>query len=170
MLSFFLSRLFCEKKRTNSLFFAVEPCTLPRVDTPNSNGSLNPNHSWASASRKLTPASAFRHQYIQSGTGPKKCRTALAWSGTRLVPASFFFFILVPDCSDAGQSGIPAFIHSNTNTHRNMHSHTHAHLWCAAWTWTETWTFSMATKHGHGHWDGQHHGCRNADKFLVRHH
>jgi hypothetical protein len=28
-------------------------------------------HRWASASRKLTPASAFRHQSSQSGTGPK---------------------------------------------------------------------------------------------------
>jgi hypothetical protein len=29
------------------------------------------HHRWASASRKLTPASAFRHRSSQSGTGPK---------------------------------------------------------------------------------------------------
>jgi hypothetical protein len=34
-------------------------------------------HRWASAPRKLTPASALRHPSFQSGTGPKKCRTGL---------------------------------------------------------------------------------------------
>jgi hypothetical protein len=36
-------------------------------------------HSWASASRKLTPASAFRYQYFQSGTGSKNA--GLPWLG-----------------------------------------------------------------------------------------
>jgi hypothetical protein len=33
------------------------------------------SQSWASASRKLTPASVFRHPWFQSGTGIK-CQTA----------------------------------------------------------------------------------------------
>jgi hypothetical protein len=66
-------------------------------------------HSWASASRKLTPASAFRHPSSQSGTGSKKCRTASFCSGTGHVPTSLVVSSPVPDRLDAGQSGIPAF-------------------------------------------------------------
>jgi hypothetical protein len=86
-------------------------------------------HSWASASRKLTltAASAFRHPLFQSGTGLKKCRTASAWSGTGSVPASLVFIIPVPDWSDTGQSGIPAFIHTHTNTDTDTHTHTHTY-------------------------------------------
>jgi hypothetical protein len=40
----------------------------------------------------------------------KKCRTAQLYSGTGLFPASLDFFSPVPDCPDAGQSGIPAVI------------------------------------------------------------
>jgi hypothetical protein len=58
-------------------------------------------HRWASASRKLTPASAFRHLSSQSGTGPNKCRTASLYSGTGTAPASLVFFSPVPDCLDA---------------------------------------------------------------------
>jgi hypothetical protein len=69
---------------------------------------INANyHRWASASVKLTPASAFRHPSSQSGTAVKKCRTASFYSGTGSVSASLVFFSPVPDCLDAGQSGIP---------------------------------------------------------------
>jgi hypothetical protein len=65
------------------------------------------DHRWASASIKLTPASAFRHLSSQSGTAVKKCRTASFYSGTGSVPASLVFLSPVPDWLDAGQSGIP---------------------------------------------------------------
>jgi hypothetical protein len=65
-------------------------------------------HSWASASIKLTPASAFRHLSSQSGTALKKCRNASFYSGNGSVPALLVFFSPVPDRLDAGQSGIPA--------------------------------------------------------------
>jgi hypothetical protein len=64
-------------------------------------------HSWASASEKLTPASVFRHPSPHSGTGPKKCRTALLCSGTGPVSASLTYFSPVPDLLNAGKSGIP---------------------------------------------------------------
>jgi hypothetical protein len=71
--------------------------------------SLLPSvHRWASASKKLTPASAFRHPSSQSGTGPKKCRTAQLNFGTGLFPVSLIFLSPVPDYPDAGHSGIPA--------------------------------------------------------------
>jgi hypothetical protein len=38
--------------------------------------------------QRLTPASAFRHTSSQSGTGSKKYRTIVLYSGTRAVPAS----------------------------------------------------------------------------------
>jgi hypothetical protein len=41
-------------------------------------------------------ASALWHPLFQSGTRPKKCRTALAWSGTGLVPASLQSFHSFP--------------------------------------------------------------------------
>jgi hypothetical protein len=37
----------------------------------------------------------------------EKCRTALLYSGTGLVPASLVFSSPVPDCLDTGLSGIP---------------------------------------------------------------
>jgi hypothetical protein len=101
-------------------------------------------HSWASA---------FRHQYFQSGTRPKKCRTALAWSGTGPVLASLVFSFRnridrMPDS--------PALIHKNTHTNTNMHSHTptydvrHEHGQehrqeheRSAWTWTSTMDAGM---------------------------
>jgi hypothetical protein len=55
------------------------------------------DHSWASASEKLTPASAFRHLSSQSGTALKKCRTASFYSGTGSVPASLVCLSPVPD-------------------------------------------------------------------------
>jgi hypothetical protein len=64
-------------------------------------------HRWALASRKPTPASAFRHPSSQSGTGPSKCRTASLYSGTGQGPASLVFSSPVPDHPDVGQSGIP---------------------------------------------------------------
>jgi hypothetical protein len=36
-----------------------------------------------------------------------RCRTASLYSGTGTAPASFIFFSPVPDCLDAGLSGIP---------------------------------------------------------------
>jgi hypothetical protein len=66
------------------------------------NGNGNGLHRWASASRKLTPASAFRHLSSQSGTGPKTSRTASLYSGTGTAPASLVFYSPVPDCLDAG--------------------------------------------------------------------
>jgi hypothetical protein len=65
------------------------------------------NHSWASASVKLTPALAFRHLSSQSGIAVKKCQTETFYSGTGSVPASLVFLSPVPDWLDAGQSGIP---------------------------------------------------------------
>jgi hypothetical protein len=136
-------------------------------------------HSWASASRKLTLASAFRHQYFQSGTGPKKCQTALAWSGTAPVLASLVFsFQYWTD----RMPGSLAFQHSSIYTHEHAHKHVlaHAHtpMMCsmnmdrnmdmkygqghAPWTWTCTMDIEM----------DKHHGCRNVGmpiKSLVRH-
>jgi hypothetical protein len=65
-------------------------------------------HRWASASKKLTPASVFRHPLSQSGTGPEKSQTAQINSGTRLFPVSLIFLSPVPDYPDAGQSGVLA--------------------------------------------------------------
>jgi hypothetical protein len=67
------------------------------------------NRSWASASRSMPPALAFRHPVSQSNTGAFRFQTESPYSGTGLVPASAFLFISVPDCLDAGQSDIPAF-------------------------------------------------------------
>jgi hypothetical protein len=94
----------------------------------------------------------------------------------RTIPGIVSFFSPAPDWSDAGQSGIPSFIHTNmhTNTHINTHtnthikthinthtntpSHTHTDLW-----WTgENMDRNMDVQHGHG--DVQDHRCRNADK------
>ncbi len=82
-------------------------------------------HSWASASRKLTAASAFRHPLFQSSTGPKKCRTASAWSSTGSVLALFVLSFQyrtdrVPDS--------PAFIHTHTNTYTNTDKDTEKRL------------------------------------------
>jgi hypothetical protein len=63
---------------------------------------------WASASRKLTLVSAFRHQSSQSITGPKNAELKRFYSGTGLVATSLVFFSPVPDWPDADQSGIPA--------------------------------------------------------------
>ncbi len=67
------------------------------------------NHNWASASSLMPPASAFRYQTSQSGTGAFRNQTGFPYSGTGLVPASTFFHIPAPDWPDVGQSGIPAF-------------------------------------------------------------
>jgi hypothetical protein len=88
-------------------------------------------HSWALASRKLTPASI-----TQSGTGPKKCRTALACSGTGPVPASLLFLFrnrtdLMPDS--------PAFQHLNTRTRKRTHTRTRTH------------TYDVQHEHGQKH-------------------
>jgi hypothetical protein len=100
----------------------------------------------------------------------KKCQTALAWSGTRPVPASLVFFILVPDCLDAGMLGILAFIHTNTNTHTNTHTHKHTPVMCGM-----NMDRNMDVQHGHEAWTrtctmdmemDKHHGCRNADKMF----
>ncbi len=48
-------------------------------------------HSWASASRLMPPASAFRHSVSQSDTGAFRYRTGSPYSGTRLDPASEIF-------------------------------------------------------------------------------
>jgi hypothetical protein len=42
----------------------------------------------------------------------------------RTIPGIVSFFSPVPDCSDAGESGIPAFIHTNTHTNTHMNTHT----------------------------------------------
>ncbi len=67
------------------------------------------HHSWASASRSMPPASAFRHPVSQSGTGAFRYWTGFPFSGTGLILASEFLFILEPDWLDAGQSDISAF-------------------------------------------------------------
>ncbi len=54
-------------------------------------------YSWASASRSMPLASAFRHPVSQSNTGAFQYRTGFPYSGTGLVPASEFLFIPVPD-------------------------------------------------------------------------
>ncbi len=129
-------------------------------------------HSWASALRKLMSASAFRHQFFQSGTGPKKCWTELTWSSTGPFMASlvFSFRYRTDQMPDS-----PAFIlmnthmNTHTNTHTNMHSHMHTDLW-----WTgENMDRNMDVQHGHEAWTWtcimnmemyKHHRCRNADK------
>ncbi len=62
--------------------------------------------SWASASRSMPPASEFWHPVSQSSTGEFLYWTGSPYSGARLVPASTFLFIPVPDGLDAGQSDI----------------------------------------------------------------
>jgi hypothetical protein len=120
-------------------------------------------HSWASASRKLTAASAFRHPLFQSGTGPKKCRTASAWSGTGSVPASLVLSFRyrtdrIPD-SLAFQhlyirtrTWTPTRTRTRTRTLTRTHGHGQGHR-KAAWTLTWKWACTMDT-------DKQH-GCRN---------
>jgi hypothetical protein len=68
-----------------------------------------PKQSWALASRKLTPASVFRHPWFQSGTGIKKMPDCISLARYRTGSGTISFFIPVPDWLDAGQSGIPAF-------------------------------------------------------------
>jgi hypothetical protein len=71
-------------------------------------------HSWASESRPMPPASAFRHPVSQYGTGAFRYRTGSSYPDTGQVPASAFLFIPVPDWLDAGQSDIPALIKKST--------------------------------------------------------
>ncbi len=78
-------------------------------------------HSWASASRPMPPASAFRHPIFQYGTGAFRYWTESSYSGTGLFSTSTFLSIPVPEWSDAGQSGIPALIKTYT-----LHVHTAA--------------------------------------------
>ncbi len=81
---------------------------------------LGNEHSWASASRPMPPASAFQHPVSQSGTGAFWYWTGSSYPGTRLVLSSVFLFIPVPDWSDAGQ---PA-------TDKNVHlAHPHYKRW-----------------------------------------
>jgi hypothetical protein len=126
-------------------------------------------HSWASALRKLTPASTFRHQSFQSSTGPKKCRIALAWSGTGHFPASlvFSFWYQTDQMPDS-----PAFWHlytltstrtrtrtwtrTQTRTQKGTRTRTCTRTSTQTYdeqerTWTGTRTCRMDMKHGHGH-------------------
>jgi hypothetical protein len=65
---------------------------------------------WASESKKITPASAFRHLSSYSVRNQtKKCRTVSLYFGTGQVPASLIFFSPVPDWPDAGRTGIPIY-------------------------------------------------------------
>jgi hypothetical protein len=110
------------------------------------------DHSWASASRKLTPASAFRHQIFQSGTGLKKwCRTESAWSDTGSVPAPFVFVIPVPDWLDAPDS--PAFRHLYTRTQTRTCTGTRTRTQTPPRTWTRTdgLDIDMDMQHGNRH-------------------
>ncbi len=79
-------------------------------------------HSWASASRKLTPASAFQLNNYSPVPDPKNA-DCLGLVQYRTCPGIVSFFY-----SGTGQSSIPAFIHTNMNTNTNTHSHTHTHL------------------------------------------
>jgi hypothetical protein len=56
----------------------------------------------------FTP-SAFRHPTSKSKTGAFRYLTGSPYSGTGLDPDSAFFFIPIPDFSDAEQSGISSF-------------------------------------------------------------
>ncbi len=110
------------------------------------------HHSWASASRKLTPASALRHQYFQSGNSPKKCRTALAWSGTGPLPASLVFsFRYRTDRMSDSLACWHLYTRTRTRTHtydvQHEHGQEHGH---EAWTWTCTMDMDMH----HGYRDG----------------
>ncbi len=64
-------------------------------------------------------ASAFRHPLFQSGTGPKKCRTASAWFGTRSVPASLVlsFRYRTDRMPDSPHSHIYTFAHEHVHEH-----------------------------------------------------
>jgi hypothetical protein len=59
--------------------------------------AISAYRSWASALRLSPPASAFLHSVSQSGTGDFPGPDWAHYSGTGLVPASTFVFILVPD-------------------------------------------------------------------------
>ncbi len=143
----------------------MSPNELDNNKFPASKLQLCRNLSWASVSRKLMPPSEFWHPLFEYSTRPKQCRPASASSSTRLVPASLFFFIPVPDWSNAGQSGIYTHAH-DTHTHTLGYGQ-------AAWTLTNTCSMEMGMHHGHGQaaWMPK---CRNADEkfslaFLVFH-
>ncbi len=120
-------------------------------------------HSWASASKKLAPASVVSVRY-RTKQMPNCLCVVRYWT----CPGTVSFFIPVLDWLDAGQSGILAFIHTHTNTH----SPTHTYLW-----WTgQNMDRNMDVQHGHESMDkGMHHRhgdgqapwmseCRNAEK------
>jgi hypothetical protein len=70
---------------------------------------VSAHHSWASASKKLTPASAFRHPQFQFGTGPKMedC-SQLSTVPIRFRHRKFFFSLRYR--TDRMPDGIPAFV------------------------------------------------------------
>ncbi len=111
---------------------------------------MSNDHSWTSASRKLTTASAFRHPLFQSSTGPKKCRTASAWFGTGSVPASLFLSFRyrtdrMPDSPTFPHLYIRTRTRTWTRTRTHWHRQGHGKV-----TWTLTWTCSMEMGVHHG--------------------
>jgi hypothetical protein len=114
--------------------------------------SLRYGHSWASASRILTPASAFRHTQFHSGIGPKKkCRTASAGSSTAPVPASlvFSFRYRTDRMLDS-----PAFWHLYTwkqtrtppRTPPRTHTHTHTRMYVCTYVYNTNTYMYMCLK------------------------
>ncbi len=122
-------------------------CLMGQKDNP---ASLLELYCQASASRKLTPASAFRHPGFQSGTGLKN--------------AGLHQLSPIPDlsrhrqfcsfrCRTDRMPDSPAFQHfyiqyictCSTYMHTDMqHEHKHA-------AWTQPWTIDMDIHHGKGH-------------------
>ncbi len=58
---------------------------------------------------KHTCRHVIRYRDMNNTHLTSQYRTGSPYSGTERVPASAFFVILVPDCPDAGQSGMHAF-------------------------------------------------------------
>ncbi len=86
----------------------------------------------------------------------------------RTCPGIVSFFIPVPDSSDAGESGIPAFTHEHEHAHKHAVAHAHTPMMCGM-----NMDRNMDVQHGHEAWTftctmdmemDKHHGCRNADK------
>jgi hypothetical protein len=143
--------------------------------TTNTGGN---NHSWASASRKLTPASAFRHPLFQSGTRPKKL-DCICLVRYRIGPGAVSFYhsstgLIV--CRTVQHSGIYTHAHKHAHKHAYAHEHAHKHTNEHPHTHTRTRTrgldIDMDMQHGNGHapWtQTSSMDARMPMKSLVRH-
>jgi hypothetical protein len=137
------------------------PGPIPGWSLPSSR-----HHSWASASRKLTPASAFRHSGIPASRILVRYRTKKLPDCVSLVRYRTCSGIVSSVHSNTGLIGCWTVQHSGIYTHAHKHLLAHAHTpmmcgmnmdvqrWHEAWIWTCTMDMEME----------KHHGCRNADK------